>query len=158
MSLKKIKHLLSETHELNAQEGIQKFTDHLMIALTEAKKSSFLSNSENLKAIILSLADEHNNDHEVEINRWTNAQDKESLSDIEKLRRALKPKHKKAILVRDAYRCVNCNSHEHLCVDHKTPLCRGGDNHESNLQTLCRSCNRSKGSKTMQEWGVSNEL
>ena len=29
-------------------------------------------------------------------------------------------------------------------VDHKTPLCMGGDNSESNLQALCRECHGRK--------------
>lgn len=32
-------------------------------------------------------------------------------------------------------------------IDHKTPICLGGDNSIDNLQLLCRRCNRSKGSK-----------
>ena len=33
-----------------------------------------------------------------------------------------------------------------LEVDHIIPIARGGDSRESNLQTLCRECNRGKGS------------
>lgn len=74
------------------------------------------------------------------------------LSPTEKLRRGLKPRNKKLVLERDQYRCVNCDAHKNLCVDHKTPIAKGGDNSMSNLQTLCRSCNSSKGAKTMSEW------
>jgi len=82
--------------------------------------------------------------------------DRSKLTRDELLRRGLKPKHKKAVLERDKYRCTSCSSHKNLCVDHKTPVSRGGDNHESNLQALCRSCNGRKGNKTMAEWlGVS---
>lgn len=59
---------------------------------------------------------------------------------------------KKRVLERDKYRCINCNTHKDLCVDHITAESKGGDNSMSNLQTLCRSCNSSKGTKSMSEW------
>lgn len=37
-------------------------------------------------------------------------------------------------------------------IDHIMPLSRGGSDWPSNLQCLCRGCNRSKSSKTMDEW------
>jgi 5-methylcytosine-specific restriction endonuclease McrA len=37
-------------------------------------------------------------------------------------------------------------------VDHMTPLSRGGSNWPVNLQLLCKPCNCSKGTKTMDEW------
>ena len=39
-----------------------------------------------------------------------------------------------------------------LEVDHILPRARGGTDDVSNLQLLCSACNRSKGSKTMEEW------
>lgn len=58
----------------------------------------------------------------------------------EKVARFLRP----LILERDGYRCVLCGSGGPLEVDHRTPLARGGSNDETNLQTLCRPCNRRK--------------
>lgn len=59
---------------------------------------------------------------------------------------------KLAVKTKDSFACVNCSSKDDLCVDHKMPESMGGDNSLSNLQTLCRSCNSSKGTKTMEEW------
>lgn len=39
-------------------------------------------------------------------------------------------------------------------VDHKQPLSRQGENTIENVQLLCKSCNSSKGAKTMEEWAV----
>ena len=48
--------------------------------------------------------------------------------------------------------CVYCGSTESLTVDHATPLCRGGENHWSNLTTACFDCNRRKWDKTVAEF------
>jgi 5-methylcytosine-specific restriction endonuclease McrA len=48
--------------------------------------------------------------------------------------------------------CINCNNSENIEADHIIPISRGGIHGESNLQPLCKSCNTSKGSKTMTEW------
>jgi hypothetical protein len=48
---------------------------------------------------------------------------------------------------RDDFRCQNCGSRSHLEVDHIMPESKGGQTISSNLQTLCRSCNASKGAK-----------
>ena len=52
------------------------------------------------------------------------------------------------ILVRDNYQCQKCGR---VCggpreahVDHRRPKCQGGDDSESNLQTLCGACNARK--------------
>lgn len=37
-------------------------------------------------------------------------------------------------------------------IDHVIPLTRGGDNMLNNLVPCCRSCNSSKGTKTLAEW------
>jgi 5-methylcytosine-specific restriction endonuclease McrA len=52
-----------------------------------------------------------------------------------------------------------CAAHDCQCeldggfeIDHIEPLANGGSNWPENLQLLCMPCNRSKGTKTMQEW------
>jgi hypothetical protein len=47
----------------------------------------------------------------------------------------------------DNYRCANCGSTQDLTVDHIIPVSKGGGNERSNLRTLCRPCNSSKGAK-----------
>ena len=56
------------------------------------------------------------------------------------------------VFERDEYRCIVCTTHEKLTVDHIHPESKGGATELDNLQTLCQSCNSSKGTKTMDEW------
>lgn len=46
---------------------------------------------------------------------------------------------------RDGYACVRCGSLSDLTADHIVPRSRGGPATLDNLQTLCRSCNSTKG-------------
>lgn len=43
--------------------------------------------------------------------------------------------------------CVICSENKKLEIDHIVPLSKGGNHHISNLQVLCRSCNRKKAAK-----------
>jgi len=38
-------------------------------------------------------------------------------------------------------------------TDHRVPYSRGGPTRQENLEPSCRTCNRSKGPKTPDEWG-----
>ena len=53
----------------------------------------------------------------------------------------------KAVFERDAYRCVTCGTHVDLTCDHIFPESKGGETSLDNLQTMCRPCNSSKGSR-----------
>ena len=53
---------------------------------------------------------------------------------------------------RDEWTCVYCGAQDDLTCDHIIPLARGGTNDNENLATACRSCNSSKGKKTLKEW------
>ena len=48
------------------------------------------------------------------------------------------------VLVRDGGRCRKCRRSINLQMDHIVPFSKGGQTEESNLQTLCRRCNRAK--------------
>ena len=52
------------------------------------------------------------------------------------------------IYARDGHRCRMCGRYtDDLEIDHIIPISKGGKTVESNLQTLCRSCNIRKGNK-----------
>ncbi len=52
-----------------------------------------------------------------------------------------------AVLVRDGGRCRRCRRAINLEMDHVVPVSKGGKTEESNLQVLCRRCNRVKSRK-----------
>lgn len=52
---------------------------------------------------------------------------------------------RRKVYERDGYKCVRCGATDHLSLDHIWPWSLGGKDEESNLQTLCRSCNSRKG-------------
>jgi hypothetical protein len=43
--------------------------------------------------------------------------------------------------------CVHCGRTDKLTLDHIVPLSRGGTNHNSNMQLLCRRCNSRKSNR-----------
>lgn len=45
--------------------------------------------------------------------------------------------------------CIACYESKKLTIDHVIPLSLGGTNTIDNLQPLCKSCNSSKGKKTL---------
>ncbi len=51
------------------------------------------------------------------------------------------------VFERDPNECKFCGSKDSLEIDHIIPLSRGGTNELSNLQILCRTCNRKKGAR-----------
>ncbi len=61
------------------------------------------------------------------------------------------PETRAMVFSRDEHKCVRCGSPDRLSVDHITPRSKGGSNDESNLQTLCVTCNTSKNNRTYAE-------
>ncbi len=55
-------------------------------------------------------------------------------------------KIRERILKRDDHTCQYCGQYGDT-VDHIVPRSLGGDDHFENLQTLCRTCNYSKGGR-----------
>ena len=62
------------------------------------------------------------------------------------------------VMERDRYACTYCGSDKQLEADHILPLSRGGSNALVNLATACRSCNLSKGTKAVEDWGAPRRL
>ena len=57
------------------------------------------------------------------------------------------------IFKRDNFTCSYCGQYGgQLECDHVYPVSRGGSNDDSNLATACKSCNRDKSDKTLEEW------
>jgi hypothetical protein len=52
---------------------------------------------------------------------------------------------KEEVFRRDRDRCVECGSDFDIQYDHVIPVARGGSNEVDNLQILCATCNRKKG-------------
>lgn len=52
------------------------------------------------------------------------------------------------VLARTEGHCAACGSAENIEIDHIVPISRGGTGDDSNLQALCRKCNRKKRTRT----------
>lgn len=62
-------------------------------------------------------------------------------------RKAIGNGKRRRVWDRDGWTCQRCGSHVELTVDHIIPLAAGGTDDDDNLQTLCFSCNASKGAR-----------
>jgi len=76
--------------------------------------------------------------------------DVEALENMEKLtgvpRQPIPDSVRLLVWQRDNGQCVKCGSRERLEFDHIIPFAAGGSSTERNVQLLCETCNRSKGS------------
>jgi 5-methylcytosine-specific restriction endonuclease McrA len=59
-------------------------------------------------------------------------------------RRPISAAKRARIYRRDGHRCLICGAGEDLTLDHRVPIARGGGDHDSNLQTMCATCNLAK--------------
>jgi 5-methylcytosine-specific restriction enzyme A len=60
----------------------------------------------------------------------------------------------KEYLFRRCKTCAMCKKNHHrkkLCINHKKPKSKGGEDNIKNLQLLCNTCLTQKGDKTMLE-------
>lgn len=57
---------------------------------------------------------------------------------------------KREVWDRDGGKCVLCGSSERIEFDHVHPVSKGGSSSASNVQLLCRTCNRKKRAKTAE--------
>lgn len=62
------------------------------------------------------------------------------------------PELRRRVFERDGHQCRGCSSRERLAVDHIVAVINGGSDDFENLQTLCRTCNSSKGRKQAAAW------
>jgi len=67
---------------------------------------------------------------------------------IKIIRKSISEELRNKILKRDRYECRICGNKEDLVLDHITPFSKGGVTEINNLQTLCKKCNRKKGTKS----------
>lgn len=68
------------------------------------------------------------------------------------LRGTIPPEVRENVLRKSFYKCTVCKSKRNLEIDHIIPVSRGGGDEESNLQTLCKTCNVSKSNNDMDFW------
>jgi 5-methylcytosine-specific restriction endonuclease McrA len=71
--------------------------------------------------------------------------------DVSARRKSLGRKIRSSVLNANSI-CAICGTNEGLVIDHIVPVSRGGGSELSNLQSLCRSCNAQKGTRTMNEF------
>lgn len=57
-----------------------------------------------------------------------------------------------ALMEKNGHKCAYCGAAKKLTRDHKIPLSRGGRDDIENIAPACKSCNSSKGARTVEEW------
>jgi hypothetical protein len=89
-------------------------------------------------------------DHDGRIHDWdeyAHFGQRRGKSPLRRAWEAMAKRMRPVVFARDGYQCVRCGATQPLEADHKLALERGGSNDLTNLQTLCRPCNRKKGAK-----------
>lgn len=65
--------------------------------------------------------------------------------------RHISDKVKRAVWERDGGLCRSCRAATDIEFDHITPVSKGGDGSEQNIQLLCRPCNRKKRANVLEQ-------
>jgi hypothetical protein len=85
-----------------------------------------------------------------DLSHWLEDGEHEELPGLEWESRYVSDATREIILERDGRKCKTCGETENLEIDHIVPISGGGNGDESNLQVLCRHCNRSKRNKSAE--------
>lgn len=70
-----------------------------------------------------------------------------SIASAMRSKASIPPKIRWGVFERDGYKCKKCGSKISLHCDHIHPESKGGATVIENLQTLCETCNKSKGNR-----------
>ena len=103
---------------------------HLKLDVKQGAGDYFLSQAEELEAILVGLAKRH---------KFLSAANYSSTKS-----RHIPDDVKRAVWDRDGGRCVRCKATDYLEYDHIIPYTKGGANTVNNIQILCRKCNALK--------------
>ena len=71
--------------------------------------------------------------------------------DKQEQRRYIPTAIRRSVFERDGYACVACGATDRLSLDHIIAYSRGGEDTVENLQTMCISCNSSKGARDVDQ-------
>ncbi|WP_278522891.1 HNH endonuclease [Methanobrevibacter arboriphilus] len=122
------------------KEEIKELNTNNVRKLSNAKKRI-----RKLKRNNLCINDDNRNEFKKELSRLEN-QNRDLKKQLKEYKNT-KPvpnSVRKAVFERDNYTCQCCNTKKDLTIDHIVPRSKGGSNDETNLQTLCKSCNLAK--------------
>ena len=78
------------------------------------------------------------------IYRWDGGNKKKRWERMKAAGGEISQKVRAFVYARDGFRCLYCETSDDLSIDHIFPVCLGGTNALTNLQTLCRPCNSRK--------------
>ena len=122
------------------KEEIKELNIHNAKKLINAKKRI-----KKLKKNNLCINDDNMNEFKKELSRLEN-QNRDLKKQLKEYKntKSVPNSVRKAVFERDNYTCQCCNTKKDLTIDHIVPRSKGGSNDETNLQTLCKSCNLAK--------------
>ena len=76
----------------------------------------------------------------------------------------IRPEKRLAIYIRDSFACAYCGTDlrnsrpAEVTLDHLTPRSLGGTNDATNLVTACRTCNSSRGNRSLESFAPGGSL